>query len=275
MNHLGPSRRTLIAALPLAGVGAVLGTSLGVAETRPAGTDARIPSSSFPRQAENDVEELVRLAHFDVDEVRARVDDRPALARASWDWGFGDWESALGAASHMGRVDIAEVLMKKGARPNIFTAAMMGWLDVVRAMVAASPGVQGRTGPHGITLLAHARAGGERAALVADWLVALGGADPTPATIDSDASIYIGTYRFGGSDTDVMHLLVNRRKKLTIQRPGQTPRTLVPIEAHSFFPAGVPSVRIEFEVESGSARAVSIRDGTINVRAVRSAGSDS
>ena len=274
-NQPGPSRRTLLAALPVAGVAAVLGPLLGRAENAPAASGARTPPGSFPRQADDVVEEVVRFAHFDVDEVRTRIEARPALARASWDWGFGDWESALGAASHMGRPDIAQVLMEHGARPNLFTAAMMGWLDVVRAMVAADPGIEGRTGPHGITLLAHARAGGENAALVAEWLVELGSADPAPAPDDVDGSIYIGTYRFGSGDSDVLLLLVNRRKMLAIQRPGQTQRALVPAGAHTFFPEGVPSVRIEFEIVSGTARALSIRDGTIGVRAFRSSDPES
>jgi hypothetical protein len=48
-----------------------------------------------------------------------------------------------------------------GARPSIFSAAMLGQLAVVRAFTEAAPGVQGTPGPHGITLLAHARAGGD------------------------------------------------------------------------------------------------------------------
>jgi hypothetical protein len=270
LSQPGPSRRTLLASLPAVGVGAVLGAPLGSADDVAADPGAKVPPGSFPRQADDVVEEVVRFSHFDVDEVRVRVEARPALARASWDWGFGDWESALGAASHMGRPDIAEVLMEHGARPNIFTAAMMGWLDVVRSMVAARPGIQNRTGPHGITLLAHARAGGENAALVAEWLVELGGADPTPTMVDHDASLYVGTYRFGSGDSDVLVLDVNRRKMLAVRRPGQTKRALVPAGPHTFFPEGVPSVRIEFEIESAAARALSIRDGLLDVRAVRS-----
>ncbi|MCH8004828.1 MAG: ankyrin repeat domain-containing protein, partial [Planctomycetes bacterium] len=45
------------------------------------------------------MEEVVRYSHFDIDAVHELITDRPALAKASWDWGFGDWESALGAAS--------------------------------------------------------------------------------------------------------------------------------------------------------------------------------
>ena len=35
----------------------------------------------------------------------------PALARASWDWGYGDWETPIDAASHVGNRAIAEFLI--------------------------------------------------------------------------------------------------------------------------------------------------------------------
>ena len=39
------------------------------------------------------------------DEARVKelVTTHPHLANAWWDWGFGDWESPLGAAAHTGR----------------------------------------------------------------------------------------------------------------------------------------------------------------------------
>ena len=45
-------------------------------------------------------------------------------------------------------------------------------------MVDALPGVQRTRGPHGITLLAHAKAGGAQAAEVVSYLERLGDADP-------------------------------------------------------------------------------------------------
>ena len=91
----------------------------------------------------------------------------PRLANAAWDWGGGDWESALGAAAHMGRRDIAEYLLACGARLDVFSAAMLGRLEIVRAMLDDNPALRAAPGPHGISLLAHAQAGGEEAAEVA------------------------------------------------------------------------------------------------------------
>src|SRR6185503_18929276 len=99
-------------------------------------------------------------SHGRFERVKALVGASPALARATWDWGFGDWETALGAASHVGNREIAQYLVSMGARPDLFYHAMMGHLDVIKAAVAAQPGIQTIRGPHGITLLMHAQAGG-------------------------------------------------------------------------------------------------------------------
>ena len=63
---------------------------------------------------------------------------------------------------------------------------MLGQLDVVKSFVAAAPGIQRTRGPHGLTLLSHAKAGGSRAAAVTAYLESLGDADPryTNETLD-------------------------------------------------------------------------------------------
>src|SRR5438477_11511238 len=109
------------------------------------------------------VQAFVGNAHSDVDAVRAALTDEPPLVNAAWDWGGGDWETALGAAAHMGRRDIAELLLAHGARLDIFAAAMLGEVDVVRTILAAHRELRHALGPHGIPLRAHAEAGGEQA----------------------------------------------------------------------------------------------------------------
>jgi hypothetical protein len=119
------------------------------------------------------VEEFVGVAHGGLPRVQELLAQEPQLVNAAWDWGGGDWETALGAAAHMGRRDIADILLSAGARLDIFAAAMLGYLDVVRAITVACPAARLQPGPHGIPLLAHAVAGGEVAAAVADYLRAL------------------------------------------------------------------------------------------------------
>ena len=116
------------------------------------------------------VAEFVLKAHGDLDFVRQTVEREPAVVNAAWDWGGGDWETGLGAASHVGRRDIAEYLLEHGARKDVFAAAMLGEVDVVRAMLDAQPELGEARGPHGISLRAHAEAGGEQAGGVLDLL---------------------------------------------------------------------------------------------------------
>ena len=119
------------------------------------------------------VQEFVGKAHGDLNRVKELLAQEPGLINATWDWGGGDFETALGAASHMGRKDIAEFLLAHGARLDIFAAAMLGKLDIVKAALAAFPVAIKTPGPHGIPLMAHAQAGGEDAKSVLEYLQSL------------------------------------------------------------------------------------------------------
>lgn len=226
--------------------------------------------AGFPRQDPALVREVVGASHNDLERVRALVELRPALARASWDWGFGDWETALGAASHVGRPDIAAYLMGQGARPTLFTFAMLGRVDAVRAAVEAEPGVEAIQGPHGITLLAHARAGGEAAAPVVDYLESLGTADPRAPEVPlapEELQAYSGVYAFGASEGERAEV-GERRGSLTIRVAGEATRVLVHVGGGAFHPAGVPSVRLVFSL-AGPRVALAVHDGDAVLEAVR------
>jgi hypothetical protein len=119
------------------------------------------------------VQEFVGNAHGDLNRVQELLEQEPALINACWDWGGGDFETGLGAASHMGRRDIACFLLEKGARLDIFTAAMLGELDIIKAALTAFPEAIHTPGPHGIPLIAHAQAGGEVAKEVLEYLKSL------------------------------------------------------------------------------------------------------
>ena len=119
------------------------------------------------------VRDFVANAHGDLDYVRSALAEQPALANAAWDWGGGDFESSLGAAGHMGRRDIAELLLAHGARLDLFVAAMLGELETVRAILAAHPQAKDALGPHGIPLRVHAEIGGEQARAVLELLDSL------------------------------------------------------------------------------------------------------
>ena len=107
------------------------------------------------------VRDFVRAAHADPSAVRIALQGRPALANACWDWGAGDFETALGAATHMGRRDIADLLLAAGARPDLFTAIVLRDLDLLAAQLRRSPSLVLTKGPHGLTLDSHAKATGD------------------------------------------------------------------------------------------------------------------
>lgn len=73
----------------------------------------------------------------------------------------------------MGRKDIAEYLLQHGARIDLYAAAMLGKLSVVQAVLADNPSEKDKPGPHGISLMAHARKGGKEAAEVVKLLRSL------------------------------------------------------------------------------------------------------
>ena len=109
------------------------------------------------------VREFVAKAHGDLERVGELLRAAARAGQRRMGLGGGDWETALGAAAHVGRRDIALLLLEHGARMDIFAAAMLGHLDIVRATLAAIPAARDWRGPHGIALLRHAEAGGATA----------------------------------------------------------------------------------------------------------------
>lgn len=227
-------------------------------------------AASFPSHEPDLVREMVAVSHGNVARVRELLAKRPALAKASWDWGYGDWESALGAASHVGNREIASLLLDAGAAPTIFSAAMLGHLDVVKTLVAVSAGVQKTRGPHGLSLLAHARAGGAPSAAVVAYLESLGDADPRYANEPlpaGDRAALAGRYAFGPAPADRFIVTVEDRGP-AIQREGAVPRNLFHLGGRVFHPVGAEAVRIRFAGGEPSA-SVTVEDGPIVVTATR------
>ena len=119
------------------------------------------------------VQDVVGNAHGNLDRVKELLAQEPALINSVWDWGGGDFETGLGAAAHMGRRDIASFLLENGARLDLFAAAMLGNLEIVKATLETYPDALNVLGPHGIPLIAHAQAGGNDAVQVYEYLKSL------------------------------------------------------------------------------------------------------
>jgi hypothetical protein len=210
------------------------------------------------------------VSHNNLARVKELLARHATLALASWDWGFGDWEDALGAASHVGRPDIAEALLAHGARPSIFSAAMLGQLDVVKAFIAASPGIESTPGPHGITLLRHAMAGGERAKAVTDYLKTLPGADAKPDSkllTPGEMDRLTGEYVYGPAADERLTISV-ANNTLWLARGTGTRRGLTHVGDLSFFPVGAPRARVRFR-ETATALVLSVHDPDLILEARR------
>lgn len=119
------------------------------------------------------VQEFVGVAHTDLEHTRELLAQEPGLVNAAWDWGGGDFETALGAAAHMGNAPIANFLLENGARLDLYAAAMLGKLEIVKAVLEAFPEAINTPGAHGIPLIKHAEMGGEDAKDVLEYLKSL------------------------------------------------------------------------------------------------------
>ena len=109
------------------------------------------------------VKEFVGAGHNDLEKVQLMLKENPNLLYAKWDWGGGDFESALEGAGHVGDKDIANYLISMGSRPNIFVLTMLGKTKIVKALLEEYPELLHAKGPHGFTLLHHAERGGDKA----------------------------------------------------------------------------------------------------------------
>jgi ankyrin repeat protein len=258
MRH-APSRRRFLQLASIA-------LPVAAASSRSARAIAASPSITalYPTQPPELVQEMVLVAHTNLVRVKELVGRQATLAKATWDWGFGDWETALGAASHIGNREIAEVLLQHGAHPTMFSAAMLGHLDVVKAFVTASPGIQRTRGPHSISLMSHATAGGPPAAAVVEYLKSIEGADASPAVqplTEADLAKLSGSYAFGVMLSDRIEITASRNQ-LQIGRPAHYPRGLFHLGSYEFCPVGAENVRVTF-AESAGAMTLTVHDPDI------------
>ena len=225
----------------------------------------------FPSLHPSLMKDVVGLSHRDLAKVTEMVQQHPALAKASWDWGYGDHETALGAASHVGQRAIAEFLLENGAPPTLFSATMLGQLDVVKAFIAATPGLQKLRGPHSLSLMVHAKAGGPPAAAVVSYLESLGDA-ALPLTDEpltaAERAMLTGRYVFGERARDSF-TVETKPTQLAIARPGTGALRLRHLGRLEFVPPGAPAVRIRFERAGDAIVALTIHDPDVVVRAKR------
>jgi len=116
-----------------------------------------------------EIYEFVAAAHSNLEKTKKIVDAKPLILNATSQVVQGDFETALGGASHMGRRDIADLLILRGARMDIFSLTFLGYTDFVRKQITTYPHLLNSYGPHGFTLLHHAKVGKHKE--LANWFI--------------------------------------------------------------------------------------------------------
>ncbi len=225
---------------------------------------------------------VVGKSHSDLEAVKNLVEKRPELARAVWEWRFGDFESAIGAASHVGRRDIALYLMSKGARPSIFTFAMLGNYEVVKSIIELHSGIQKTLGPHGISLLNHAYAGermkgdmtqkqNDNLRRTIDYLEGLGDADGEKyeKMPEEAQKKYVGDYKYGDGEKDGFTVAVNMQKRLSLARIGGFGGSIYYLGNGSFMYNGAPSVKVRFNLKDNVVTSLLVNDPELEVTAIK------
>ncbi len=160
-----PSRRSFLRAAALSSATILAAPEIIFSQTK---------TEKPPPLAPELVKDFVIGGHGDLEKVKIMLQKEPGLLNAAWDWKAGDFETAIGGAGHMGRKDIALYLLSQGARMDVFVSAMLGRIEILRPTLEAFPNLVTSKGPHGITLMAHAKKGGEEALAVVEYLRSLG-----------------------------------------------------------------------------------------------------
>ena len=120
------------------------------------------------------VKEFVVAGHGDLGKVKSLLEEFPTLLYATWDWGNGDFETALEGAGHVGNKEIANYLIGLGARTNLFVLTMLGKTSIVKNFLETFPQYLKARGPHGLTFFHHAQAGGSDSKELLDYFLSKG-----------------------------------------------------------------------------------------------------
>ena len=169
-----------------------------------------------------------------------------------------------------------------GAKPTLFTFAMMGAYDVVKSIIEFSPGIQRHTGPHGISLLSHAMAGNrmkdqmdkkgqDDLKRLQDYLIALGDADGETylSVSPEEQKKYLGDYKYGDGELEGFTVSLDMRNLLSLGPIKGFGGAIYRIGDHQFTYNGSPSVKIDFEVTNNTVRSLTITDPDLTLRAIK------
>lgn len=183
------------------------------------------PIDDIPRPQQRS---FVGLGHGRFDELRARLSAEPRLlhARAT------TTEIAIEAAAHVGRTDIVEFLLDRGAPLSVPTAVVLGDTDRVKKLLDAHPDRIHERGPHDFAPL---------------WYAAIGSGDVPMARLlvdrgaDVEAQHFLGTtalhFAALGNRVELAEFLIDHGAKVDrrgrkFSAAGDTPRQLAIAQGH-------------------------------------------
>lgn len=142
------------------------------------------------------INEFVVASHFDLPKVKELLAHHPDLLNENAEW----IETPIQAAAHVNNRDIIEYLLEQGAPLDICTAAVLGRLDDLRALLAEAPELKDAHGSHNLHVLFYAALGDSIP--VAEALVEAG----AQVNAEGSQAALIGAV-LGGSPTMVRWLL--------------------------------------------------------------------
>jgi hypothetical protein len=120
------------------------------------------------------IKEFVVAGHSNLNKVKSMLMEEPNLIYSRYDWGGGDFEEAIEGAGHVGNKEIAKYLIEQGARVNLFVLTMLGKKQIVIPTLEEYPSLIDAKGPHGFSLLHHAKIGGKDSKDILDYLMEKG-----------------------------------------------------------------------------------------------------
>src|SRR5947209_12808638 len=130
------SRKKFLIGSGIAAVGALFGRGLwaqpGVSSPAPSPSSKDVPDfpEHDPQIDRARVKRFVIAGHFNLEAVKEMLAADPTLINGAIDWGNGDFETALGGASHMGRRDIAPAHVRNAAQSDLEIAVRI-WAGAI------------------------------------------------------------------------------------------------------------------------------------------------
>lgn len=116
--------------------------------------------------SQEEANQFIIFCHSDLESVKTKVTEKPEIVNV---YNPQAHETALGAAGHIGRRDIAEFLLDNGAVLELAAAAMLGMRDEVTEWLSQDATLAASGGAHNIPVAFHAAMSGDTEIMQLLW----------------------------------------------------------------------------------------------------------